>query len=694
MASKRASWITGNAGSGKTSYLVETFCHWLQNWQQWLQQSQGSPSVIIFAANHTTRHELSQQLTQAVKGEYPIVVKTPLGFIEDEVNLFSPLCWQRSNLKPQFTLKLRSETEQSLATALWHDAWPTAMIPNAATEARLVRTTLDILQLAGASGTPLEEIPHRLTSGLSPEEQATLGNDETLSLMGELILQWRDWCFERGFLTYGLMYYLYGQVLLGDPTYQETLQHRYQAIFADDVDDYPAIAQDLAIILLQQNATGVFTFNPNGKVRLGLNADPDTWENLAQYCQTISLAKTSASTPSSPRDTIPLILQIIDDPSCLEPLPPCIGSLQTLSRSQLLRETAETITQAIQQQRIQPEEVAIIAPGLDEIARYTLIQLFNQAAIPVYPLNEQRPLISSSLVRALLSLTCLVYPNLGRLLDSNAVAEMLVILSQQLSYQIDPVRAGLIADYCYQADPMAPGLLDIKTFPRWDRIGYQAGTAYNQLRDWIEEQKQQKPTNLVSFFNQAIQQLLWKGNNCSIADLSSLRELTETAQHYWEVQTRMQEGTPLDQSHIIEQFIQLLRQGTIAANPYPLTSLQQSFSPGITLANIFQYRSQRSYHRWQFWLDVGSPLWLKQGSASLFASSIFLRNQSRDNLPRDLEDEQHLKRILNDLLERATEQVYLCHSDLAVNGTEQMGILSSLVQGTAPLATSTDQVPQ
>lgn len=696
MATEFASWIIGNAGSGKTTYLVETLCHWLQNWQASLKTT---PSVIILAANHTTRHELSQQLTYAVKGEYPIVVKTPLGFIEDEVNLFSPLCWQRLNLKPQFTLKLRSETEQTLATALWHDAWPKTMIPNATVEARLVRTTLDILQLAGASAIPLEEIPHQLASQLSPEEKATLGDEEVLALMGELILQWRDWCFQRGFLTYGLIYYLYGQVLLPEPAYQSKLKHRYQGIFADDVDDYPAIAHDLANFLIQQQSTAVFTFNPNGKVRFGLNADPDIWENLAQYCQSIPLSSPpSFSSTSSPRDTIPLILSGIDDPSSLELLPPCIRTIQTLSRSQLLRETAETITEAIQQGTIQPEEVTIIAPGLDEIARYTLIQLFNQASIPVYPLNEQRPLISSSLVRALLTLACFVYPNLGRLLDSNTVAEMLVVLTQPSFYSIDPVRAGLIADYCYQADPSSPRLLDIKTFPRWDRMGYQAETAYNKIRDWIERQKTQqniaKPTNLVGFFNQAIQQLLWKGNNFSVAELSSLRELTETAQHYWEVQTRMQDSTPLDQSHIIENFITLLRQGTITANPYPVTSLQQSFSQGITLANIFQYRSQRSYHRWQFWLDIGSPLWLQQGATSLFASSVFLRNQSGENLTPELENEQHLKRILQDLLERATEQIYLCHSDLAVNGTEQMGILSSLIQRTMPVEKYTDSVSQ
>lgn len=29
-------------------------------------------------------------------------------------------------------------------------------------------------------------------------------------------------------------------------------------------------------------------------------------------------------------------------------------------------------------------------------------------------------------------------------------------------------------------------------------------------------------------------------------------------------------------------------------------------SRAVTLATIFQYRSSRRFHRWQFWLDAGS----------------------------------------------------------------------------------------
>ncbi|MEM6716348.1 MAG: hypothetical protein AAF622_14855, partial [Cyanobacteria bacterium P01_C01_bin.147] len=50
--------------------------------------------------------------------------------------------------------------------------------------------------------------------------------------------------------------------------------------------------------------------------------------------------------------------------------------------------------------------------------------------------------------------------------------------------------------------------------------------------------------------------------------------------------------------------------------------------------------------------------------------------------------EARLERILRDLLGRTTEQIVLCHSDLAVNGQEQTGPLLPLIDlaETLPLA--------
>lgn len=717
-------WVVGTSRSGKTTRLAEQFCHWLQIGNQHIESfytknqgrrkgknltktasfKQTELGVLVLAANDDNRRELSDIIVTLTSGKYPIRAKTVLGFFQDEVILFWPLLVQYLQLQAQFPVRLRPETEQELATKLWHTRLDEATLRRAGmNEYRFVRRVLDLWQLAAYSGVGCEDIAPILQSGLR-EQSANLEAD----FLADLLLEWRSWCLQRGLLTYGLITELYGQHLLTNAHYQQRLGQRFQAVLADDVDDYPAIAYNLFEFLLDGEIVAAFSYNPNGSVRLGLGADPQYLENIASRCQIENLSL--PATDSLATQIANPMIEVVTEQAGMLSLPEFVQSIQTPSRSQLLRQTAELIIQGIKLGQVQPQEIAIIAPGLDAIARYTLVEILTKNNIQVESLNEQRPLVSSPAVRALLTLLALVYPGLGRLVDRDAVAEMLVILSrkrQKLDYpvepsiqysplttDIDPVRAGLIADYCFVPHPEHPNLLPVTAFERWDRIGYAATMAYSEILAWIESKRSQQEQRLIpspiSLLYVAIQDFLYKDQNPPYEQLAALRELLETAQHYWEVDARLKQtevrllsltAPKTPSTDTIAEFIQLLRKGTITANPYPVRPIGGT-RKAITLATIFQYRASRKYHRWHFWLDAGSPLWAKGGAATLFGANLFLRH--RLGQPWTAEDEaiaeqQRLKRILADLLARVGERVYLCHSELAVNGQEQMGPLLPLV---------------
>ncbi|MEH2070078.1 MAG: recombinase family protein [Nostoc sp.] len=738
-------WIVGTSRSGKTTRLVKQFCSWVEpkkpytdsfytkkqgrekgdNASKFLDLKPTDPGVLVLAANDDNRRELGDIIVTSTLGKYPVRAKTPLGFFQDEVILFWPLLINLLNLKAQFPVRLRPETEQELAIKLWRSQLDEEILRLAGVnESRLVRRILDLLQLAAYSGTPCEDIAQILARGLA--ENSTNLEPEFLA---SLLLDWRNWCLQRGLLTYGIITELYSQHLLTDRNYQKHLTKRYQAILADDVDDYPGVARLLFELLLDEGAVGAFTYNLDGAVRLGLGADPNYLEGLAARCRVETL--TGPPPESLGQQLATQMVQLVTESIMPLSLPEIVHSIQTTSRAQLLRQTAQVIANAIQSQQVKPEEIAIIAPGLDAIARYTLVEILIKQNIQIESLNDQRPLISSPVIRALLTMLSLVYPGLGRLVDRDAVAEMLVVLSRKqppeikdainrLSTDIDPVRAGLIADYCFVPHPDRPNLLPVSAFERWDRIGYAATTAYNEILQWLEQQRSQQEQRLIpspiSLLDRAIVRFLWNGSNLPYEQLAALRELLETAQHYWEIDTRLRQTSsgrveeedagkeasvssrlPISLSSssasatIIAEFIQLLRRGTITANPYPVRPLGGA-RKAVTLATIFQYRSSRRSHRWHFWLDAGSPLWAKGGAATLFGAPFFL--QDRLGQPWTAEDEklaeqQRLRRILADLLSRVSERVYLCHSDLAVNGQEQLGPLLPLVNACVTVISET-----
>ncbi|OHY31800.1 hypothetical protein [Cylindrospermopsis raciborskii] len=711
-------WVVGASRSGKTTRLVRYFSDWVErigNPEIWTfytknpnsNQSENriqtlnplwrEPRVLVLTSNHDGRVYLSNRIATLNKSKYILETKTTSGFIQDEVMLFWPLIVEMLEIKAQFPLILRPETEQELATKLWKSKL-NALRNGGTSQYRLVRRVLDLWQLGTYAGIAGEDIGEIFYQGLDIH---TL--DLEVELLTSLLVGWRQWCLQRGLLTYGLITELYHKYLFKNIQYQEHLKNRYQLVIADDVDNYPAIYYYLLEFLLDKGAVGAFGYNPYGSVRLGLGADPEFLKRLESRCQVENLVCDGEENLVT--ELAQPMIKLVREETIIFTLPETVENIQTISRAELLQQTTQLIIREITAGKVQPEEIAIIAPGLDAIARYQIIEILGKHHIEVDPLNEQRPLIGSANVRGLLTLLTLVYPGLGRLVNRDQVAEMLVVLSrnysdqyrreedrenQEQEHQIDPVRAGIIVDNCFVPDPENPRLLDIRVFDRWDRIGYVASTAYREILTWIQQrQNQQIPSSTPVFLlYAAMEKFIFKNQTPSFGILSELRELLETAQHYWEIEQRVSQTeypfTPHDQTRLtnsINEFISLLRQGTITANPYPVRTLGQS-KKAITLATVFQYRASYRYHKWHFWMDIGSPLWSKGGAASLFGSHIFLQDRmgkSWTAADEDTAETQRLERIIVDLLGRVSEKIYLCHSDLAVNGQEQLGPLSPLI---------------
>ena len=712
-----AKWVSGPTRSGKTEQLI--------GFASEIGAEQRQP-LLAFAANGDNRIVLASRIIDALGDRTATFTSTPAGFIQDEVILFWPLLVQALNLQAQFPLKLRPENEQALATQLWKirledgsltvDGWR---------EARMVRRTLDFLQLASQGCIAIEEIPSMLLAGM-PSALAPQALWETV---GAALVEWQSWCLQRGLLTYGLMSTLYWRHLLPMPKYQAQLLSRFKGVLADDVDEYPAVMARLFSVFLEAERPCLFTCNLQGKTRLGLGADPDAMRSLSARCEILELSAPQANSLGQWGDRF---AQWVEDPLAVPNLPDPVRLIQETSRGHMLRTTAEAIAQAIETGQAKPHEIAVIGPGLDAIGRYSLIEILTSRGIAIESLNDQRPLVSSPMVRALLSLLALIYPGLGRLVDRDAIAEMLVVLSQSLSpsslvaersrtpspssspesgakapalsgaemwfdlISIDPVRAELIADNCFVPDVENPRLLPAETFSRWDRLGHQSVSAYSRILNWVESQKSLRQQRLTSSpvisIDRIVQDFLWRGNHLPYDQLATLRELMETAQHFWEVEERLrlidgkQKDLGPDKSQSdVGRFIQLLLKGTVSANPYPVKPLAPE-RQGVTLSTIYQYRAQRLSHPWQFWLDAGSPLW-GMGGSEMFGAPIFLESwvgRPITLVETEEANEAQLSRTLRDLLGRATERVFLCHSELALTGQEQMGPLIALVSAAQP----------
>ncbi len=691
-------WITGSAKSGKTETLVAQLEQWVEADVSDTSPPSATKACLVFAVNAENRRALLQRLGPALSSRQGSSLRstTPIGFFESEVLLFWPLIIERLELRGYFPFRLRPEAEQDLALRFWTGNEISALQSfDPGSSDQWVGRILDLIQLAASSGVPLDQLAPKLTAG---DESIRLPQD-LANLVQQMALNWKDWCLQRGILTYGLVIDLFNQSLLKHDTYLKQISQRFSAIAADDIDNYPAIAKGLFERCLDLGLPGLFTYSPTGGIRKGLGADPDVFLSLRDRCTEIVLRDGwDLETIDANEGGLNLAL-----PDRVE-----LFTLQTVSRTQLLEEVAAQIFNAVQSGSVRPQDIALIGPGLDPIARYTLLERLQRQGIPVEPLHEQRSLQSSVLVRSLLTLLALVYPGLGRWVETEQIAEMLAVLTgpsaasqanPQLSTKtaantpaaissvgaIDPVRAGLLADYCFRPHPEHPELLPMESYLRWDRLGHSAALAYEQIREWIAQQRgalvpaqdglAYLTLSPMFILDRAIQTFLVQ-RTLQIDQISTLRQLIETAQHYWEVDARLRK-TERDWptlSETVANFIQLLRRGVITANPYPVATPQRS---ALVLANSFQYLNARLQHPWQFWLDAGSQLWQYGGEVDLWEASLFLSQPAPASPDR-------MNATLNELVRRAQSRIYLCHSELAVSGQAQIGPLLPWIETAIP----------
>jgi hypothetical protein len=671
----RAMWFQGESGSGKTQQLVAAAV-------AWLPKLHAGQQMLLLAANDENKQSLHDRISIATAGRYPLRVQTPLGFLQEQVHLFYPWVAQAGNLPAISPIRLRPETEQALATRLWQpDLQMQSWQQLGVSEYRLVRRLLDLVQLAANGLVEVGDVSDKLLQAY--------GQNDLFPWMGDLMATWQAWCLQRGFLTYGLSTDLFWRYLWVHPAYRAYFAAQYGAVVADDADDYPAVIYPVLESLLETPTASVaISYNPHGQIQLGLKSDPAYLLKLRQYCTPVDLPGVSIGLQPA-GDLVAEIVQTVNDPSNWLTLPSTIQEISRRTRGELLRAVVDKIATAITTGIIQAQDIVIIVPGLDNIARYTLTETLIARGIAVKALNNQRPLYSSPVVRAILTILALSLPGLGRTIGRDRVAEMLVELSSYrlpgggVAAAIDPVRAGLLADHCYSPNAEKPELQPLTSFPRWDRLGARAAASYQQIWQWLQSPP---ATNALGIMDEAIGVFCERGELLTFDRLTALRALMETAQHYWQVMQRVDPQDP--ESSLAEQFILLLQQGTVTANPYPSSHLGAR-EQGVTLANIFQYRSSKKTHRWHFWLDVGSDLWAKGGSASLYGSQCFLQDWDGQPINAETEellDRQRLERVLRDLLQRVGDRLYLCNSDLAVNGQDQIGPLLTLIGRVIPSA--------
>ena len=539
---------------------------------------------------------------------------------------------------------------------------------------RIYAQLLDALSKAAVNGYPHTEIGERLLAAWVGEA----AQETVYRQVQEAVNRFRAYCLEHNLLDFSLQMELLRTALWPQPAFRDYLFSRYRHLIADNVEEQTPLAHDLLREWLPRLQSALLIDDEGGGYRLFLGADPQGGASLEALCERTFRFE-------QPRHPSPAVLALTDAlGAAIE------GGPRSASRREALRpalhrprETPAYYPQmldwvageiaALIERGVQPSEIAVLAPYLNDLLRFSLLDRLRARGIPAYTHRPSRSLREEPAALAMLTLAQLAHPQWGMAPPADDVARTLV----QAIEGLDLVRARLLTEVRYRQGRLLD--FDGMGAEMQERITYRLGERYQQLALWLDEwQEREAPLDI--FFQALFHELLAHEGfgfyrRYDAAYVAAM--LIESAQKFRAVVDGLPDEAPWGKT-----YLQMVESGVIAAQ-YLLPWTARP-AEAVLIAPAYTFLMGNRAVDYQFWLDVGSRGWWERPYQPLTHPYVLSRRWESGRLWTDEEEiasrRASLARITRGLLLRCRRGLYLGLSRLNARGYEDRGPLLAAFQ--------------
>jgi hypothetical protein len=674
------SFLLGPAGSGKTMVLQHRLLHLLQ---------QGEPAytILVLVAEPEHRQPFLDFLHQSNVGPYAELKITSFNRLAQEmVALFWPLLARPAG----FAHPYRPPTFLSYDLAqllMWQIVTP-MLQEGAFADLRLrpqqiVSQLLDTLNRSALNALSLAE-------GIERQIRTWTGETERprhLQEAGEAAKQFRQRCLANGLLDLSLVIETFDTRFLHHAEFGRYFSERYRHLIVDNVEEQTPAGQNFVRELLPILQSAAIAYDAGGGYKRFLAADPlgaNKFRSLSQHVFDFEESFVSPPDLGHLANGVENYLRHTNKPTA-DAEQAIRAVVNGRYRREMIANLIPFLQGLIQDDGIQPRDIAIITPYLDGALRYMLGQMLREAGLPYALLRRRSSPREEPRIRAWLTWLALAHPGWEVTPAPFDVAEALTLSIDGL----DPARAALLTDQLYRdsvsGDPYSVNggvaLGDPAGLPESvvARVGEEMVALVAELREWLLGQNGRLP------LDHALHDLF------SLLSQSHFRpepDLAGAAVCDWLVKSavRLRQAAPqlgLDSpAKIGAAFIEGIQQGLVTANPPELG--EPPDPDGIMISTIYGYLLAGRPVRVQVWLETAATGWWDIPNQPL--SNAFVLAQSRDpDLPWTIEEEykirnQLLTRLIRGLTARCRDGIILANSELDRRGLRQDGPLWRALQ--------------
>jgi hypothetical protein len=546
---------------------------------------------------------------------------------------------------------------------------------------RIITQILDNLEKAALNSLTIEEVFQRLgQSWAGPSSRLTVYQDAL-----RVAQAFRAHCLKNNLLDFSLQIDVLTRHLLGHTVYREYLRDKYHHLIVDNIEEMPPVAHDFIRNLLEHLQSALLMYDSDGGFRLFLGADPTGGHELRQHTEGRlhwADSYTQHEAMKALDTALHLALDTREGPVPKHDLPgDPITAFQSSFHSfypQMLEWASHVVIDLVNQ-GVEPNQIVMLAPYLNDSLRFTVMNRLEGAGIPVISHRPSRAIREEPAARAMLSLLQWVNPLEGTTPSSDDMLDTWVTLLDGL----DPIRASLLNQIVYGIGWRELGGFDQINPVMQKRITYSVGERYEYLRHWMLAERERVSTTPPDYFlrrlfgDVASQRGFGFHTNLDAGHI--VAQMIDSAYHFRQV---LYPNGVEDWSPVWIQYRQLVSEGLLAA--LSDRSWQKDEHRAVFIAPAYTFLVRNRTVRYQIWLDVGSSSWWERLNQPLTHPYVVQRAYPAGQAWTDDEENQRqwamLRRVVLGLTRRCTDTIYLAVSDLGEQGFEQRGPLLRVFQ--------------
>ncbi len=674
-------FLEGPAGTGKTTYAIE-YLHRL------LQEGVRPESILVLVPQRTLGRPY--QLA-AVNPNWPdasgVDVVTFGGLARRGIQLFWPEIATSagfSNAVGYEPIFLTIETAQYYMARFIDRAVDQALFDSInVARPRLIAQALDNLSKAAINEFSLDDVALRLSRAWS-------GHSSRLAIYQtwlEIAREFRQHCLDNNLLDFSLQLDVFNDHLLDNSLYRSYLSQTYRHLIADNLEENFPVTLDFIEARMPELESTLLVMDSDAGYRVFLGAEPLQAAELQTSCDSHELWMASHVQSESLQSLSAALENVFADDDLdnvalpeLDPSPMAAFAYDFRTfYPQMLNWACDEAVRLVES-GIEPRQIVLLAPYLNDSLRFTVMNRLQAAGIPVVSHRPSRAIRDEPAARAMLTLMALVNQPADQLPPAPDIADALV----QAIANLDPIRGRLLADVVYGTTGRSEvGSFDTIQQAMQSRITYTVGERYERLRLWIMEQRETvagtPPDHFLRrFFGDVLSQPGF-GFHSHLDGGTIAAQMVESAQQFRRV--LYPEGTD-DWSSVWVEYRTLVSEGLLAA--LHEESWHKEETNAVFIAPAYTYLMRNRPVNYQFWLDVGSAAWSERLDQPITHPYVLRRSYEIDKVWLDEDEFQAewamLRKLILGLTRRCGQKLYLAIADLGEQGFEQRGPLLRVFQ--------------